>query len=82
MTAAQPQWEFLQAENGSWAWRRSDMGTVSNSHKSLGAALSDALGHGFSPSRHHWLVVDRLSVVRFSPGEPPQTLAKLSRVDP
>ena len=76
MTAAQPRWEFHYAEDETWAWRRPDVGAFSNSHKSLGAAMTDAFAHGFNPSTHAWVIEDRLSVTRFAPGESPQTLGK------
>ena len=76
MTAAQPRWEFHQTENGTWAWLTGGVGSLSRFHKDFGAAMADALVHGFDPTKHQWLLEDRLSVTRFAPGESPQTLRK------
>ena len=76
MTAEQPRWEFQHTDDGTWAWRRLDTNACSNSHKAFGAALTNALVHGFNPTLHQWVIEDRLSVTRFVPGESPRTRTK------
>jgi hypothetical protein len=65
-------WQFLEKETGddvSWTWRALHPdGTLSDSRQafpSYGAAVHDAIRHGFMPSEQDWSVTSGRSVVNY-----------------
>ena len=73
-------WFFDHDDADGWKWRRGSTdgfaSAPSLTHHSFGSAISDAMLHGFSPSKHRWIVEDVASVTHFAPGEGPQVLRK------
>src|SRR6185436_14684587 len=72
-------WEF-QRHRAAWSWRRMGINDVieatSESGFTFGAALKDAMSHGFNPKTDSWVVRSRESVTHLSPtGHPVTTLA-------
>lgn len=67
-------WEVISHEgtDHAYSWRRIGIGDVivdsSPPFKSYGAALADAIRHGFNPEIHHWVNVDRHFTFHYGPG--------------
>ena len=78
MTPEQPpkikHWEVISHEgtDQAYSWRCIGVGDFiiesSPPFQTYGAALSDAIRHGFNPEIHHWVNVDRHFTFHFGPG--------------
>ena len=78
MTPQQPpkikHWEVISHEGGerTYSWRCIGSGDLiidaSPPFPTYGAALSDAIKHGFDPKVHHWVDVDKHFTFHFGPG--------------
>ena len=75
-------WQFLEAAKGrdvSWTWRvlLADGSTNSStrSFETYGAAIHDAIHHGFLPSEHEWSVISGTGIARFLCGHDPVIVA-------
>lgn len=67
-------WQFVQVENGAagaWTWRvvatSTGIETASHPHSNYGAAVMDAIRHGFQPGTDQWVVVTQAGTTRFEP---------------
>ena len=64
--------EYSKQTPARWAWRLlNGDGTIeqqSAEFESYGAAVQDALGNGFRPSRDHWAVETTVAVTHFQRG--------------
>jgi hypothetical protein len=54
-----------------WTWRlagpSSGVETSPHSYPNYGAAVMDAIKHGFQPSADHWTVITSAGITRFEP---------------
>ena len=70
-------WAFIHDVNGkdAWTWRRlkfdGSIALTSSRLSDFGAAVSDALNHGFRPQEHHWMVQNNNWTTHFHPGATP-----------
>ena len=68
-------WEVISHEgtDHAYSWRCIGLGDViidsSQPFNTYGAALADAIRHGFNPEIHHWVNVDRHFTFHFGPGK-------------
>ena len=73
-------WHFNHDDADVWTWTQINadgfVSAPSTHHHSFGSVMCDAISHGFSPSKHRWLVEDVATVTHFAPGEGPQVLRK------
>lgn len=67
-------WQFIEdreADRACWTWCVLLLdGTIerqSQRFNTYGAAVGDAIRHGFRPSQHHWIVVTRYTATHFPP---------------
>jgi hypothetical protein len=67
-------WQFMEVADGSagiWTWRvlgpGGNLEGTSEPHRNYGAAVTDAIRHGFLPSNDHWAVITSAGVTRFEP---------------
>lgn len=78
-------WEIISHEGTDcrYSWRCIGIGDFiidsSEPFDSYGAALSDAIKHGFDPNVHHWVNVDKHFTFHFRPGEKPFTVPHEAR---
>ena len=70
-------WRFVN-DGRAWRWQRSngENAVSSHRHKSFGAALNDALDHGFRPRADTWIVEDERTLATFQPGRLPKIASK------
>jgi hypothetical protein len=67
-------WEVISHEgtDHAYSWRCIGIGDVivasSPTFENYGAALADAIRHGFDPTIHHWVNVDKHFTFHFGPG--------------
>jgi hypothetical protein len=68
-------WQFMEVVDGGpnvWTWRvlgpSGNLEKNSEPHGNYGAAVMDAIKHGFLPSNDHWIVITSTGVTRFEPG--------------
>ena len=75
LPAAVASWVFRHDANGQWEWHVTHTSGLTYStlqmHENLPVALNDAMGMGFSPTKHEWRLHEGNSVTRFTPGEAP-----------
>jgi hypothetical protein len=70
-------WELIchNGDNHAWTWRRLGVdGSIEQTSAPLGdfgAAVGDALKHGFSPKTQHWIVKSKDWTTHFHPGDTP-----------
>jgi hypothetical protein len=67
-------WQFMEVTDGGpgvWTWRvlgpAGNFEDVSEPHRNYGAAVTDAIRHGFLPSNDHWVVITSAGVTHFEP---------------
>ena len=72
-------WRFINDGSG-WTWQRVNgekgRAVSAEPHKSFGAALNDALHHGFRPRVHVWTVDDDRTHTIYKPGRQPRIRTK------
>ena len=69
-------WAFINhGEESEWTWRQlsfdGSIAHISSPLQDFGAAVSDAIKHGFRPKEHHWVVTNRTGTTHFHPGSMP-----------
>lgn len=69
-------WHFVEVKNdglSTWTWRTigltGGVKSVSLPQPDYGAAVTDAILHGFRPSEHKWLVLTPNGITQFEPGQ-------------
>jgi hypothetical protein len=74
-------WHFVEQYLGDdtrWSWRVLEAdGTIehqSQSFRTYGEAVNEAIRHGFQPRQQHWIVATRHAITHFRPGKPPLTV--------
>ena len=72
-------WAFVHhAESSQWTWRQLSVdGSIAHISSPLfdfGAAVVDAIRHGFRPKEHHWIVTNTNGTTHFHPGNPPLSI--------
>ena len=74
-------WQFIEDhEHGeiSWAWRLMGADETIEQHSpqfsNYGAAVNDAIRHGFRPPEQHWIVVTPGTITHFRHGAKPVTV--------
>lgn len=68
-------WQFMEVTDGggerTWTWRAvgtsTGIETAAHPHPNYGAAVMDAIKHGFLPSIDRWVVTTAAGVTRFEP---------------
>jgi hypothetical protein len=75
-------WQFTEKDSGddvSWTWRAlhpdGSLRTSSGAFPSYGAAVHDAICHGFMPSEHDWSVASGRSVINYHFSDNPSVVA-------
>src|SRR5687768_13738602 len=70
-------WQFVEVEGGKggWTWRvvatSTGIETASHPHPNYGAAVMDAIRHGFQPGSDQWNVIPADGGARYEPAEKP-----------
>jgi hypothetical protein len=82
-------WQFMEATDasgGTWAWRvvatATGIETSSHPHPNYGAAVTDAIRHGFVPGSDQWVVVTPAGITRFEPAEKTAIRPELDGIQP
>jgi hypothetical protein len=58
-------WDFIREPNRKYSWRAHPQGLRSHAPlPDFGAAVEDAMAHGFSPAKHYYAVHTTLSSIR------------------
>src|SRR5262245_46052175 len=73
-------WSFnYDVHEGRWTWRQlsidGSIAHISSAFSDYGAAVVDAIKHGFRPREHHWVVMNRTGITHFHPGNAPVSIA-------
>ena len=80
MTEEPVRWLFAHLADDTWCWQRLHPGRDTlrspTTHRGVSAAITDAIGHGFSPKNDHWIVDDTSYTTHYVPGKNPETLSK------
>ena len=62
ITEVPARWLFAHLADDTWCWQRlrpgHDTFRSPTTHLGVSAAITDAIGHGFSPQNDHWIVDD------------------------
>ena len=68
------QWQFVEISDGKgrqWLWRRlvisGEIAATSQTFEDFGAAIHDAIAHGFKPSHERWVTLYMTGVTYFDP---------------
>jgi hypothetical protein len=69
-------WAFIgHAKKNQWTWRQlsidGSIAHISSPLSDFGAAISDAIKHGFRPKEHHWVVTNKTGTTHFHPRSTP-----------
>jgi hypothetical protein len=82
-------WQFMEVVDGgpsTWTWRvlgpSGNLETTSEPHRNYGAAVTDAIRHGFLPSNDHWVVITSAGVTRFEPAGTTRARKALEKEQP
>jgi hypothetical protein len=78
--------EAGDGNSGVWTWRvlgpAGNLEATSEPHMNYGAAVTNAIQHGFLPSSDHWAVITRAGVTRFEPAGTSRPHGRLERAQP
>ena len=77
-------WAFINHVEGSlWTWRQlsidGSIAHISSPLQDFGAAISDAIKHGFRPKEDHWVVTNRTGSTHFPPGRMPISIPLIGK---
>ncbi len=82
-------WQFMEVADGGpgvWTWRvlgpAGNLEATSEPQRNYGAAVTDAIKHGFLPSNDHWVVITPAGVTRFEPTASTRERRGLERARP
>jgi hypothetical protein len=82
-------WQFMETRDpgsAAWTWRvvgtSTGIETAAHPHPNYGAAVTDAIRHGFVPGNDQWVVVTPAGITRFEPAEKTAIRPELDGIQP